>query len=155
VIVAKAPAVEEPPMPNLNVIQTLMAGKWKRNRQDADFLPSSNAACLQSSGAEMVCFSQELTRNLDRAGMTYNVKAVISGINNKEARFNLRYIYNVVHVADKPFSQTNGMPNEVNDMAVKTGWQEPGVSLDCHLRDEHSLTCTRADRKMSYQFVRE
>jgi TPR repeat protein len=154
-VVAKAPVVVEPPLPNINVIQALLTGKWKRNQQDADFLPSSNAACLQSGNAEVVCFSQELTRNLDNNGLTYNVKSVISGINNKEAKFNLRYTYNVVHIAGKPHEQTNGMRNEVNDMAVKTGWQEPGVGMECRMRDERSLTCTRADRKMAYQFVRD
>lgn len=154
-VVAKAPVVVEPPLPNINVIHTLLTGKWKRNLQDADFLPSSNATCLQSGNAEVVCFSQELTRNLDNNGLTYNVKSVISGINNKEAKFNLRYTYNVVHIAGKPHAQPNGMRNEVNDMAVKTGWQEPGVSMECRMRDERSLTCTRADRKMTYQFVRD
>jgi hypothetical protein len=154
-VVAKAPVVVEPPLPNINVIQALLTGKWKRNQQDADFLPSSNAACLQSGNAEVVCFSQELTRNLDNNGLTYNVKSVISGINNKEAKFNLRYTYNVVHIAGKPHEQPNGMRNEVNDMAVKTGWQEPGVGMECRMRDERSLLCTRADRKMAYQFVRD
>jgi TPR repeat protein len=155
-VVAKAPIVVEPPAaPNINVMQALLTGKWKRNLQDADFLPSANAACLQSSGAEVVCFSTELTRNLDNNGLTYNVKSVISGINNKEAKFNLRYIYNVVHIAGKPHEKPNGMRNEVNDMAVKTGWQEPGVSMECRMRDERSLICTRADRKMAYQFVRD
>ena len=156
-VIAKAPApvVVEPPLPNINVIQALLTGKWKRNQQDADFLPSSNATCLQSGNAEVVCFSQDLTRNLDNNGLTYNVKSVISSINNKEAKFNLRYTYNVVHIAGKPHEQPNGMRNEVNDMAVKTGWQEPGVGMECRMRDERSLTCTRVDRKMTYQFVRD
>jgi hypothetical protein len=154
-VIAKAPVVEEPHLPNINVIQALLTGKWKRNQQDADFLPSSHAACLQSGNAEVVCFSQELARNLDDNGLTYNVKSVISAINNKEAKFNLRYIYNVVHIAGKPHAQPNGMRNEANDMAVKIGWQEPGVSMECRMRDERSLICTRADRKMAYQFVRD
>ena len=154
-VVAKAPIVVEAPVPNINVIQALLSGKWKRNQQDADFLPSSNVACLPSGNAEVVCFSQELTRNLDNNGMTYNVKSVISGINNREARFSLRYTYNVVHIAGKPLDQPNGMRNEVNDMAMKTGWQEPGVSMECRMRDERSLYCARADRKMTYQFMRD
>lgn len=154
-VVAKATVAEEPPRPAINVIQALLGGKWERNRQDAEFLPSSRAACLQSSSAEVVCFSQELTRNVDNTGLTYNVKSVISGINNKDAKFNLRYIYNVVDIAGRPYPQPSGMPGESNDIIAKTGWQEPGISMECHLRDEHSLTCTGADRKMTYQFVRE
>jgi hypothetical protein len=155
IIVAKAPPVMEPPKPDINVTQALLAGKWKRNQEEAEYLPSANAACLQSSNTEIVCFSGEMTRNIDNAGLTYNVKSVISGFNNREAKFNLRYVYNVVHVASKPHSAPNGMSSEMNDMAVKTGWQEPGVAMECRLRDEHSLSCTRNDRRMTYQFVRE
>ena len=154
IVVAKAPP-PEPPMPNINVVQTLLTGKWKRNQQEAEYLPSSRAACLQSSSTEIVCFSEEMTRNIDNSGLTYNIKSVISGINNKEAKFNLRYVYNVVDVSGKPHAKPNGMSSEVNDMAVKTGWQEPGVAMECRLRDEHSLICTRNDRKMTYQFARD
>jgi hypothetical protein len=155
IVVAKAPPVMEPPKPDINVTQALLAGKWKRNQEQAEYLPSGNAACLQSSNTEIVCFSGEMTRNIDNAGLTYNVKSVISGFNNKEAKFNLRYVYNVVHVASKPHAAPNGMSSEMNDMAAKTGWQEPGVAMECRLRDEHSLSCTRNDRRMTYQFVRE
>jgi len=155
VMVAKAPVVVERPLPTINVMDTLLNGKWQRNRQDAEFLPSSRAACLQSSNAEVVCFSQEFTRNVGDSGLTYNVKSVISGIDNKDARFNLRYIYNVVDIAGKPFAQPSGAPSGINDMAVKAGWQEPGVSMECRMHDERSLTCIRVDRKMTYQFARE
>lgn len=154
-IVTKTPPVEAPPAPVINVTQTLLAGKWMRNQQEAEYLPSSRATCLQSSSNEIVCFSQEMTRNIENSGLTYNVKSIISSINSKEAKFNLRYIYNVVDVSGRPYANPNGMLSEVNDMAVKTGWQEPGVAMECRLRDEHSLSCTRNDRKMSYQFVRE
>ncbi len=153
-VVARAPVVERP-LPTIKVMDALLNGKWMRNRQDAEFLPSSRATCLQSSNTEVVCFSREFTRNVGNTGLTYNVKSVISGIDNKDARFNLRYIYNVVDIAGKPFAQPSGMASGINDMAVKAGWQEPGVSMECRMRDERSLTCTRVDRKMSYQFVRE
>jgi hypothetical protein len=155
IVVAKAPPVVELPKPDINVTQALLAGKWKRNQEEAEYLPSARAACLQSSNTEMICFSEELTRNIDNAGLTYNVKSVVSGFNNKEAKFNLRYVYNVVQIANKPHAAPNGMSSEMNDMVVKTGWQEPGVAMECRLRDEHSLSCTRNDRKMTYQFVRE
>lgn len=155
IVVAKAAPAVEPPKPDINVTQALLAGKWKRNQEEAEYLPSSQVACLQSSNTEITCFSGELTRNVDNAGLTYNVKSVISGFNNKEAKFNLRYVYNVVHVAGKPHAAPSGMSSEMNDMAVKTGWQEPGVAMECRMRDEHSLSCTRNDRRMTYQFVRE
>lgn len=155
IVVAKALPVEEPPLPSINVLQTLLTGKWIRNQHAAEYLPSARTACLQSSGAEIVCFSQEMTRNIENSGLTYNVKSVISGINSKEARFYLRYVYNVLDVSGKLHVNPNGMPSEINDMTVKAGWQEPGVVLDCRFRDEQSLYCTRNDRKMTYQYVRE
>ncbi|MHB8535019.1 MAG: tetratricopeptide repeat protein [Sulfuricaulis sp.] len=154
-VVVRAPVIVERPLPTIKVMDALLNGNWKSNQRDAEWLPSAHAACLQSGGGDVVCFSQEFTRNVDNAGLTYNVKSVISGINNKEARFNLRYIYNVVDIAGNPFAQSSGMPSGINDMAVKKGWQEPGVRMECHMRDERSLTCTRVDQKMSYQFVRE
>lgn len=154
-VVAKAPVAAEPPRPAINVTQTLLNGQWKRNHQDAELLPSAHAACLQSSATEVVCFSQELTRNVDNHGVTYSVKSIISGIDNKDARFNLRYVYNVVDISDKPYSPPSGMSGEVDDMAVKTGWQQPGVSMECNLHDQRSLTCVSTDRKMTYQFVHE
>lgn len=154
-VVARAAPVEEPAAPSINVMQALLGGKWKRNLEDVEYLPSGRAACLQSGSAEIVCFSEELTRNVDNAGLTYNVKSVITGVNNKEAKFSLRYVYNVVHVANRPHAAPNGMTAEIDDMAVKTGWQEPGVTLECRLRDERSMSCTRLDRRMTYQFGRE
>jgi len=154
VVVAKAPPAE-PPAPMINVMQTLLAGKWMRNQQEAEYLPSSRATCLQSGNTEIVCFSRELTRNISNSGLTYSVKSVISGINNKEGKFNLRYVYNVVDISGTPHANPNGMPNEINDMAVKSGWQEPGVTMECRLLEEYSLSCTRNDRKMTYQFIRE
>lgn len=155
IMVAKAPPVEEAPAPGINVMQALLAGKWKRHQYAAEYLPSARATCLQSSGTEIVCFSEEMTHNLENTGLTYNVKSVISGVSNKEAKFNLRYVYNVMHVSGKPYANPSGMPGETNDMAIKTGWQEPGVTMECRLRDERNLSCTRQDRKLSYQLVRE
>jgi len=155
IVVARATPVEETPAPSINVMQALLAGKWKHHQYAAEYLPSARAACLQSSGTEIVCFSEEMTRNLENTGLTYNVKSVISGVSNKEAKFNLRYVYNVMHVSGRPYANPSGMPNEIGDMITKTGWQEPGVTMECRLRDERNLGCTRQDRKLSYQFVRE
>lgn len=154
-IMVKAAPVEEPPMPNINVVQALLSGKWRRNLQAAEYLPSARATCLQSSGAEIVCFSEEMTQNVENSGLTYNVKSVISGINSKEAKFSLRYVYNVLDVSSKPHADTNGVPGEISDLAIKTGWQEPGVTMECRMRDELSISCIRNDRKVTYQFARE
>jgi hypothetical protein len=91
------------------------------------FPSSANAACLQSSNAEVVCFSAELTRNLDNNGLTYNVKSVIPALTTKKLNSTCA-TPTMSHIAGKPHEQTNGM-HEANDMAVKTGWQEPGVSM--------------------------
>lgn len=152
-VVAKAVAEQAPSPPSINMIATVLGGHWSRNRQPAEFLPSARAACLQSGRAEIVCFSSELTRNVGDVGVTYNVKATLSGLDSREGRFALSYVYNVLHVANKP--EPDALVADTGDLQVRTGWQEPGHTLDCRFSDESSVTCTRADRRLSYQFARD
>jgi len=151
-VVAKAVTEQVPPAP-VDMIAAVLRGQWSRNRQPAEFLPSARAACLQSSRAEIVCFSSELTRNVGSVGVTYNVKTVLSGLDNRDGRFALSYVYNVLHVASRP--EPEALVPDTGDLQARTGWQEPGHTLDCRFNDERSMTCARADRKLSYQFARD
>ncbi len=155
ITVAKAPPVEPPPAPAIDVMKALLAGKWKHGRYSVDFLPSAHTACLQSGGGEAVCFSQELTRNVGGRGLTYIAKSTLSKFDLREGRFELRYVYNVAHDSWRPFEQPTGMESGAADLQSRTGWQEPGYTLECRMRDEYAIACTRADRKASYQFTRE
>lgn len=150
-IVAKA-AVSEPPPPSFNVAQILLGGKWSLNQRAAEILPSAFVACLPSGAAEIVCFSQELTGNVGDSGLTYTVKAVLNGFNNRDGRFNLRYVYNVSDVDYRPIAEPSGAPD--GDLAPRRGWHEPGFKMECRLDNERSLSCTRDDRKIGYRFIR-
>lgn len=148
--VAKAAA--EPPAP-INMVAAVLGGQWSRQRQPAEVLPSTLAACLQSSRAEIVCFSSELSRNVGGAGVSYNVKSTLSGLDGRDGRFALSYVYNVLHVASRPDSQA--LPSDGDDLQARTGWQEPGHRLECRFNDERAISCTHADRRLTYQFARD
>jgi len=150
VVVARAP---EPV--SINAQQAVLGGKWSRQQKPAEYLPSSRAACLQTNASEVTCFSEDITRNVADKGLTYTVKATLSGLDGRDGRFNLHYVYNVADVNGSAFGQPNSALADVNDLAARTGWQEPGVKMECRLSDERSLTCTRADRKGSYQYSRD
>ena len=153
--VAAKVALHEPAATNLNVTQALLGGKWNRGQKPAEFLPSPLATCLATNPAEIVCFSQELTRNVSDKGLTYTVKATLKGVDSHDGRFSLQYIYNVIDVDGKPFATTSSTQADFNDIAARSGWQEPGQLLDCRLRDERTLNCLRPDQKTSHAFVRE
>lgn len=150
VVVARAP---EPV--SINAQQAVLGGKWSRQQKPAEYLPSNRAACLQTNASEVTCFSEDITRNVADKGLTYTVKATLSGLDGRDGRFNLHYVYNVADVNGSAFGQPNSALADVNDLAARTGWQEPGVKMECRLSDERSLTCTRADRKGSYQYSRD
>ena len=154
VVVAKAAVSEPPPAPSFDIAQTVLGGKWGLNQRAAEILPSALAACLQSNSAEIVCFSQELTGNVNDSGLTYTVKATLSGVNNRDGRFSLRYVYNVIDVDRRPFAQPSGAPDDAGDLAARRGWQEPGFQMDCRIEGERSLSCMRGDRKASHRFTR-
>lgn len=151
VAVAKAPE----PAPSLNTQQTVLGGKWSRQQRPAEYLPSSRVACLQTNASEVTCFSEDITRNVGDKGLTYTVKATLSGLDNRDGRFSLHYVYNVADMNGSPLAQPNSALADANDIAVRTGWQEPGLKMECRLSDERSMTCTRADRKGSYQYSRD
>jgi hypothetical protein len=153
VVVAKAPAPA--PAASINAQQAILGGKWSRQQKPAEYLPSSRATCLQTNASEVTCFSEEMTRNVARNGLTYTVKATLSGLDARDGRFSLHYVYNVADVNGSPFGQPTSALADVNDIAARSGWQEPGVKMDCRLNDERSLTCTRNDRKGSFQYSRD
>jgi hypothetical protein len=150
VVVARAP---EPV--SLNTQQAVLGGKWNRQQKPAEYLPSSRAACLKTNDSEVTCFSEDVTRNVGDKGLTYTVKATLTGLDGRDGRFNLHYVYNVADVNGSPFGQPTSALSDVNDLTARSGWQEPGVKMECRLSDERSMTCTRADRKGTYQYSRD
>lgn len=140
---------------NINPAQAVLGGKWSREKKPAEFLPSPLATCLSTNPAEIVCFSQELSRNVANKGLTYTVKATLKGMDGHEGRFKLEYVYNVIDVDGKPLAKTSSTQADFGDLAARAGWQEPGQQLECRLRDERTMSCLRADQKTSYTFLRE
>ncbi len=140
---------------HINPAQAVLGGKWHRGQKPVEFLPSPLATCLSTNPAEIVCFSQELTRNVNSQGLTYTVKATLKGMDGHEGRFKLHYVYNVIDVDGKPFARTSSTQGDFGDLAARTGWQEPGQQLECRLRDQRTLNCLHADQKTSYTFIRE
>jgi len=152
---APAPTPAPAPIPSINIQQAILGGTWSRQQKPAEYLPSSRASCLPTNTSEVTCFSEDITRNVGSNGLTYTVKATLSGLDSRDGRFSLQYVYNVADVHRSPYSQASSVLADANDIAVRTGWQEPGVKLDCRLSDERSLTCTRTDRKGSFQYSRD
>lgn len=156
VAIAKVVSSTENPSPAItNTLQSVLAGKWSRNQGFAEILPSAVTTCLQNGPNEAVCFSEDLTRNIDNRGLTYSVKSTLSNFNNREGRFSLHYIYNVVDVNNKPFAKPSSAFAGGGDLAMRNGWQEPGIRMECRMNDERALLCTRNDRKANYQFTRD
>lgn len=156
VTIAKVVSSTENPSPAItNTLQSVLAGKWSRNQGFAEILPSAVTACLQNGPNEVVCFSEDLTRNIDNRGLTYSVKSTLSNFNNREGRFSLHYIYNVVDVNNKPFAKPSSAFAGGGDLAMRNGWQEPGIRMECRMNDERAMLCTRNDRKANYQFTRD
>ena len=152
---APAPVPVSAPVPSINAQQVILGGKWSRQQKPAEYLPSSRVTCLQTNSSEVTCFSEDVTRNVGSNGLTYIVKATLSGLDGRDGRFSLHYVYNVADVNGSPFGQSTSALADANDIAVRTGWQEPGVKMDCRLSDERSLTCARTDRKGSFQYLRD
>ncbi|MCK7580101.1 MAG: SEL1-like repeat protein [Chromatiales bacterium] len=139
--VAAARAPE--PVQSINAQQAILGGKWSRQQKPAEYLPSTRATCLQTNASEITCFSEEVTRNVGSNGLTYTVKATLSGVDGRDGRFNLHYVYNVADVNGSPFGQPTSALADANDITARSGWQEPGVKMDCRMSDERSLTRTR------------
>lgn len=149
-VVAKAPKAKEAKEPKpaaeraVDALAVVLGGQWLYNRQAAEYLPSAKASCLQASDAEVVCFSQELSRVVNNATFTYTVKASLSNF-SKDGRFTLNYLYHVADI-DKKRGGSDRDPAAARELLPKLGWQEPGHRLECRAADDNSISCVK-DRK--------
>lgn len=148
-------AAEPAPGLSVNALQTVLGGKWSRQKKPAEYLQSAQTACLKTNDTEVVCFSEEFTRNVGGNGLSYTVKSTLSGLDSRDGRFSLHYVYNVVDVNGSPFPKTTSSLNDAGDLVARKGWQEPGIKLECRLADERSLSCARGDRKGTFQYARD
>lgn len=159
-VVAKAPKApkeaKEPRAPverTVDALAVVLEGQWLQDRQAVEYLPSAKASCLRASDAEVVCFSQELSRVVNNATFTYTVKATLSDF-AKDGRFKLNYLY---HVADMDKNKNRGgsagQPVGPREFLPKLGWQEPGHSLECRAADENTILCMKDKKQI--QFTRK
>lgn len=145
-----AVVVKEPPAPTFDTLNVVLNGKWFRGQSPVEFLPSPNANCLRAGNNSIVCFSSELIRNVGASSLAYTVKATLSDFQNNGS-FRVNYLYNVLAI--DPNADGTGAAPETSDLTAKLGWQEPGITLDCRLRDERNLECGK-DKKNVVQYSR-
>jgi hypothetical protein len=144
-------APKEPVEQSFDTLNLVLNGKWFRNQYAAEYLPSANTSCLKAGANDVVCFSGELTRNVGDQSLVFTVKSTLSGFQSNGS-FRVNYVYNVVDIGKNRGGGPSVAP-ESSDLAVKLGWQEPGISVDCRLNDDRSVSCGK-DRKNVVQYSR-
>lgn len=132
----------------VDALALVLSGHWLYNRDAAEYLPSAKASCLQASDGEVVCFSQELSRVVNNATLTYTVKASLSNF-TKDGHFTLNYLY---HVADIDKNRGGSSADQVapRELLPKLGWQEPGHRLECRAVDENSIACMKDKKQIQF-----
>lgn len=151
--VAKQPKKEavEPKAPverNVDALAVVLGGQWLHERQAAEYLPSAKVSCLQAGDAEVVCFSQELSRVVNNATFAYTVKASLSNF-SRDGRFTLNYLYHVADI-DKNSGGAGAQPVAARELLPKLGWQEPGHKLECRAVDEDSISCVKDKKQIQF-----
>ena len=124
----------------VDAMDTVTNARWARGGRAAEILPSDLAVCLQASDAEMVCFSEKITRGMGNATVTYIVKSTLSRF-TRDGGFTVNYIFNVLDIRNTREENSSSSTEEFSGMVMKRGWQEPGILLQCKIGDEKTLTC--------------
>lgn len=131
-----------PPEPApIDAMGVVMNAKWARNGRPAEILPSDLASCLPASETEMVCFSEKIVRETGDATVTYTVKSTLSRF-TRDGGFTLNYVFNVLRIRGAGEANPVNSAEELTGIAMKPGWQEPGILLQCKIGDGKTLTCS-------------
>lgn len=149
---APTPAVPREEPPQVNAMDVLLAGKWARNETAPDYLPSRSTSCLQAGSEEIVCFSEGAHAQVGGNAITYSVKATMSEF-SASGDFRIHYMFNVLEVAPGASTATPDR-RDLYGLAAQLGWQQPGLTLDCSVKDSNRLACTR-DGKQQMTFYRQ
>ncbi len=148
---AVTPAPAPAPEPAINAMEVVMAGHWQRDRLSAELLPSGVASCIPVSAAEVVCFSNEVKRNIGGMQYTYTVKSELSRF-GKDGSFMIHYRYNVSDMSKGAIlNQDDG--KTAPGLEPKMGWQEPGHTAACKVGRDSAISCV-TDRKVALNFSR-
>ena len=131
------------------ILNIVLRGKWKYNGTPADFLPSSYAHCLPREDSEIICFTSERKKLLDRNLISFTTKSTISDFSS-DGRFTVNYLYNVTSISS---ADQAGPANDPLGLEKKPGWQKPNLTMQCETgNNSRRLTCNRANKR--YIFTR-
>lgn len=123
-------------------MQVLLNNKWSGRTVTSELLPSSHNNCLQSSKAELVCFSHEQQAVFGKSKIVFTTKSIFKDF-RYNGDFTIDYYFQVLSVSD------NSAPGKTYDtlgLRVEKGWQEPPQSMKCNISNTKELKCTRNGR---------
>ena len=120
-----------------NIKKVLRSGGWAKRNKPAEYLPSNVTKC-KDKGSTIECVSEEVTRNIGMADISYTTKAVVYSIKDS-GDFKVSYRNNVVDikVTDPEFVESGGK------VPVKLGWQDAEHKLACNVENKKQLKCKK------------
>ncbi len=131
-----------------DVKKLLLEGGWAKKDKPAEYLPSKLTKC-KDKGNTLECVSEEVTRNIGMADISYTTKAVVYSI-KESGNFKVSYRNNVVDikVTDPEFVEAGGK------VPVQLGWQDAEHKLTCEMENNDKLKCNK-NKLRSVTFNRE
>ena len=141
----KAEAKKVSSRPPLTTKELLLKGGWSKKNKPAEYLPSDISACADK-GSNIECMSEEVSRNIGTADITYQTKAIIYGIDD-DGTFKISYRNKVNKVKAKDPALKDKVP-------VKEGWQDAEHVLECELEENTLVNCTK-DKIRKVSFIRK
>ncbi len=145
-----SPGKAAPPRPARRAgygLEDLTQARWQRGDRPLLFLPSAQSTC-EPEGKELVCYTENLTRERPPYLLTYRTKSRISPVSGK-GEFTVVYRNLVVQVdkleaadEDESVDGSGYDSGEEKGFAVKTGWtREHRVS--CHFVSHETIQCVK------------
>jgi hypothetical protein len=127
----------KPFIPTKSTRDRLLVGHWKRGKHDVEYMPSALTSCKKKN-RNLECNSQERTRNIGMADITYTTKAIIYSFKgNGEFKVSYRNKVTKIKVTDDDFAASG------RKVPVSLGWQDAEHRLMCAFDDKKSISCTK------------
>lgn len=141
----KAKAKKPVKVAKLDVMSNkLLKGGWMKRKRPADILPSKITKCERQSSTVVECLSGQLKRNIGTADITYVTKAIIFDMKDS-GDFKVAYRNNILKIkklAVEMEDDEEGSSAQAK-VTVKKGWQETEHKLECKVKDEGTINCTK------------
>jgi hypothetical protein len=118
------------------LLEHVLASKWYDGAKLAEFLPTTDMSCLKTGEREVTCFSKDRRRVVTADELTFSLKAVLH--NFADNSFDVAYTY---HVSAMKNAASAGSPKDEYGLLAEEGWQQPGQSAKCLLRDRGRVEC--------------